>query len=449
MESKKYQIFVSSTYKDLVEVRKKVIDTILVAYHFPVGMEMFGADDAEQWEVIKETIEGSDYYVVIIGHRYGSLSPEQEFSYTEREYDYARELGIPVLAFIRNRDIPTLPGERETNPELVIKLDDFINKAQANKMCNFWSTPDELATQVALALPKAFKRIPRTGWARASEVAGPEVLAEITELSAENRKLKQKLAEYEKLFSNRTPNLGIKIFDEDNINLTWTPNRHFKCPEWINFNDIPGELHEYLTREEIDKYNSKLPSDKKFKEWLDNNNIAKNKENALLIKPIVFNHGTKPASDIYINISFPDIVKVIWENEIDDYNYISMDKLESPVDKARKKHRMKNSAGDKFLSISSQFSALGGIHSHLSSYQIERPFSSLKNLNRLLNTNNAGNIDDNILKITQHKLPHTREISLESIAVIPVSQGEGNITIQIMCSELEVPLISTNHIKIS
>ena len=49
---KKYQIFISSTFKDLKIARLKVRDAILSMYHFPVGMEMFGALDEDQWEVI-------------------------------------------------------------------------------------------------------------------------------------------------------------------------------------------------------------------------------------------------------------------------------------------------------------------------------------------------------------------------------------------------------------
>ena len=37
---KKYQIFISSTYKDLIEARSKVRDAILSMMHFLVGMEM-------------------------------------------------------------------------------------------------------------------------------------------------------------------------------------------------------------------------------------------------------------------------------------------------------------------------------------------------------------------------------------------------------------------------
>ena len=44
---KKYQIFISSTYEDLKEERRKVQDTILSMYQFPIGMEMFSAADED------------------------------------------------------------------------------------------------------------------------------------------------------------------------------------------------------------------------------------------------------------------------------------------------------------------------------------------------------------------------------------------------------------------
>lgn len=54
---KRYQIFISSTYKDLIEERQKVTQAILKLYHFPIGMEMFHADNKEQWCQIKNTID--------------------------------------------------------------------------------------------------------------------------------------------------------------------------------------------------------------------------------------------------------------------------------------------------------------------------------------------------------------------------------------------------------
>ena len=92
----KYQIFVSSTYEDLKEHRDLVIKAILEMGHIPVGMEMFSAADEQQWSIIKRQIDQSDYYVVIIANRYGSVTDEG-VSYTEKEYDYAVSQGAPNL----------------------------------------------------------------------------------------------------------------------------------------------------------------------------------------------------------------------------------------------------------------------------------------------------------------------------------------------------------------
>ena len=114
---KKYQIFISSTYQDLIEERRKVQDTILSMNHFPVGMEMFSADDDEQWEVIKRTIDTSDYYVLIIGNRYGSVIETGEdagISYTEKEFRYAVSIGIPVHTFLISEEASLKASDVET-----------------------------------------------------------------------------------------------------------------------------------------------------------------------------------------------------------------------------------------------------------------------------------------------------------------------------------------------
>ena len=61
---KKYQVFISSTYKDLIEARAKVRDAILSMYYFPVGMELFGAANEEQWQIISETIDYSEVSIL-------------------------------------------------------------------------------------------------------------------------------------------------------------------------------------------------------------------------------------------------------------------------------------------------------------------------------------------------------------------------------------------------
>jgi len=72
--NKRYQVFVSSTYADLREERSKVIQTIMELDCLPAGMEIFPAIDEEQFNFIKRIIDDCDYYLLIIGGRYGSLS---------------------------------------------------------------------------------------------------------------------------------------------------------------------------------------------------------------------------------------------------------------------------------------------------------------------------------------------------------------------------------------
>ena len=96
---KRYQVFVSSTYADLKEERQHVLQALMEMDCIPAGMELFPAADEEQWEFIKKVIDDCDYYLLIIGGRYGSTT-DDGISYTEKEFDYAVENGLKVVALI-------------------------------------------------------------------------------------------------------------------------------------------------------------------------------------------------------------------------------------------------------------------------------------------------------------------------------------------------------------
>ena len=53
MTQKKYQVFISSTYTDLIEERKKVQEIVLMADCIPAAMEAFVATTEEQFQIIK------------------------------------------------------------------------------------------------------------------------------------------------------------------------------------------------------------------------------------------------------------------------------------------------------------------------------------------------------------------------------------------------------------
>ena len=53
---KRYQVFVSSTYADLKDERRRVIQAVMELDCIPVGMELFPAADEEQFEFIKSLL---------------------------------------------------------------------------------------------------------------------------------------------------------------------------------------------------------------------------------------------------------------------------------------------------------------------------------------------------------------------------------------------------------
>jgi hypothetical protein len=83
---KRYQVFISSTYTDLKVERQEVMQALLEMDCVPAGMELFPSTNENQWAVIENVIDDSDYYLLIVAGRYGSLTSEG-ISYTEREFD--------------------------------------------------------------------------------------------------------------------------------------------------------------------------------------------------------------------------------------------------------------------------------------------------------------------------------------------------------------------------
>ena len=209
---KKFQIFISSTFDDLKEERSKVVATILKSNHFPIGMEMFSADNVEQWEQIRRTIDSSDYYILIIKRRYGTLTKEG-ISYTEKEYNYAMEKKVPVLAFIVSEEAAISNKHIEHDIKKIELLNKFVERVKSKNPCDFWSSIDELCTQVNKALQKQFDTNERVGWVRDNTIGINEHIEKLNEETIYQIK---KQAEYEIVRRNEDIRLAYDFLD--NIN---------------------------------------------------------------------------------------------------------------------------------------------------------------------------------------------------------------------------------------
>jgi hypothetical protein len=119
-----------------------------------------------------------------VGGRYGSSDPATGLGYTEREYDYAVDIGLPVLGFIHGSPGEIAADRTELDPIPRARLDEFRAKIRT-RVCRTWTNADELASQVVLSLTQEIQRNPRVGWVKANREFGPELQAEMAQLRAE------------------------------------------------------------------------------------------------------------------------------------------------------------------------------------------------------------------------------------------------------------------------
>ena len=167
---RKYQVFISSTYEDLKTERQAALSCLLDLNCIPVGMEQFPASSLSQWEYIKKMIDMSDYYLLIVAGKYGSIDPEENISYTEKEYRYAIHKKMPILAFL-HKNIDSLPaikvGATDEERERVKNFHNTVK--EAGRLVDFYSNEDELKYKIAMAMPKIINDAPMPGWVRADQ----------------------------------------------------------------------------------------------------------------------------------------------------------------------------------------------------------------------------------------------------------------------------------------
>jgi hypothetical protein len=251
---KRLQVFVSSTYKDLIRQRQAAVEAILTAGHIPAGMELFTSGDESQMEVIKHWIDESDIFLLILGGRYGSLEPRTGKSYIHLEYEYAFDKGKPLFSGVvtdsaqekRVREFGT--GVMETdNPQ---KLKEF-RMLVLSRMVKFWDDFKDIKIAVGETLSQFARRDDLIGWVRPSqEVNMPALADEIARLSKENAELR------------------IQIMQSSHATLPYDPT-----PTWKDFFDFIQDLAKasqyYYDAVERDDQTSKGAHQGVMREYID------------------------------------------------------------------------------------------------------------------------------------------------------------------------------------
>ena len=146
------KVFISSTYKDLIDYRAAAIAAVEGTSYQAVKMEVFGARSDEPLKACLDEIGQSDLFIGIYAHRYGYVPKDAEISITEMEYLHAKKLDKPIYCFVIDEENqPWLPKWIEDEPGKS-KLKDFKGRIQTDHTVAFFTTPDDLGMKVANAL---------------------------------------------------------------------------------------------------------------------------------------------------------------------------------------------------------------------------------------------------------------------------------------------------------
>lgn len=201
--NKRLQVFISSTFTDLIKERQAAVSAVLKSGHIPAGMELFTAGDKSQLQTIKRWIDESDVYMLILGGRYGSIESESGLSYTELEYNYALEIGKPLFACVINQnalEARVKQGEgvailEMKNPQL---LGLFREKVLSN-MSGFFDDCKDIRLCVLESVPEIAATRSLSGWVSGKEIPDTKGLVdEITKLNKENAELRKENTLFQK-----------------------------------------------------------------------------------------------------------------------------------------------------------------------------------------------------------------------------------------------------------
>jgi hypothetical protein len=398
-------------------------------------MEMFSADNDEQWDTIKATIDFSDYYLLIIGHRYGSETKEG-ISFTEKEFNYAKEKGVPILAFIRHRDTASTPGQRDKEVYKQEKLEVFITKASTNGMVDFWTDEKDLATKVIIALTKTFNKTPRVGWIRADKAMSPKVAEELALLSQENRLLKDALENIKNKTASRQPVFQVIINGKEQVvekfisdSILISKSEYYL--KHISEDDIDSGLQRYVNKNDLKIFNTTIDSN--HLDVTDYNEDTLNYERLSktykLYDISVKNIGTIKATNVVVDIDVPAELLFFKESDISKFFMPEIPTIihSNPIENAQKEKARAERNKMEFKKLSD---------------------SRTENFEVLENPNYS--IDDGSLKITFSHILHTQLESISrKIAMVSFSKGEFELTINIICEEFDAPQICSFSITFS
>jgi hypothetical protein len=145
------KVFISSTYVDLIEYRKKAIDVLNHYRLIPLAMEFFDSLTKDAETVCEKEVRECDLFIGIYAHRYGYIPKGKDKSITQQEYELAKDLGKDCLCFIVDKEHPWKLDFVEYEKQKELKA--FLDVIRVNVVA-FFSDPENFETKLTASLGK-------------------------------------------------------------------------------------------------------------------------------------------------------------------------------------------------------------------------------------------------------------------------------------------------------
>lgn len=151
------RIFISATSRDLGSYRQLVCEEILNGDCLPVVQEHFPSSARKLSEFLEDVVRKCDTVICLLGPRFGE-APEtcegESRSYTQREYDAARQLNKNIYVFLASPSCEMDDNTPETEEKRLLQQAHIMAIQQKDQsICKMFSDREELRAHIIRLVP--------------------------------------------------------------------------------------------------------------------------------------------------------------------------------------------------------------------------------------------------------------------------------------------------------
>ena len=229
--SKKYFVYISSSFDDLKTERRELIKIVTELGAVPITMEGFDFDEEHGQGLVKKAIFESDYFINLTAYKCGQMLGKS-FS-LEFELTWAERFNVPVFSFIIDEQARWKASKKEKDTSAAKVLEVFKNKLRELPHAT-WTTSADLYQKIYINLTRVMNLNPGQGWIRGDQAVSPATANELSRLISENNELRKNCniegkAESGKHLQNEMRHC-IKILAANKISLSfwYTPGENWE-----------------------------------------------------------------------------------------------------------------------------------------------------------------------------------------------------------------------------